>query len=377
MIKILQYHIGNIKGGVENYVRQNYRFIDKNSFQFDFLTYDDKKLDFEDEFKNLGARFYRIPNKLNYIGYILFFRKIRKESGAEILHLNLSWCSFYILLAAKFSGFKRIVLHSHSSSIERDNKKLRKRKTITHNIFKQFLPYIATDFLACSELAAKWMFPKSILKNKRYKIAKNAIDLDKFVYNQTVRNQKRYELKIDDECFMVGHIGRFCYPKNHEFLIKIFNEIVKENPNSKLLLIGGYTEKDRYIFEKMQNLVKNLNLENKVIFLGTRDDISELLQIMDCFVLPSLFEGLPITAIEAQTSGLPSFFADTITTEIGISNLANFISSNETPKFWAEEILKCINQKRFSPVEEIRNAGYDIKEEVKNMEKFYKEILEK
>ena len=376
MIKILQYHISNVKGGVENYLCQNYEFIDKNNFQFEFLTYDDK-LNFQEHFENLGAKFYKIPKKLSYIKYILFFKKIKKSTGIKILHLNLSWLSVYILLVAKFSGFNRVVLHSHSSNVAITNGAKKIRKVISHNILKKFLPYIVTDFLACSELAAKWMFPNSIIKNKQYKIAKNAIDLDKFTYNEVMRQQKRDELKINNDCFVIGHIARFCYQKNNEFVIKIFNEIIKLNPNSKLLLVGGYQEKDKTIFEKAQKLVDELNLTNKIIFLGKRNDVVELMQAMDCFILPSLFEGLPIVGVEAQASGLPSFFADTITTEIGISNLANFISLEKEPKFWAEEILKTKRQKRFSPIDEIRKAGYDIKEEVKNMEKFYKEILEK
>lgn len=374
MIRILQSSVANAKGGLTHYICQNYINLNKTLLQFDFITHD-KKLSFENDFIKSGAKFYRLPRSRNFISYILALKKLKKEH--RIMHIHLAYNNPLPILATKIVGFDKIILHAHANGFEETKFIQRTLKKILHNVGKILSPYLVTNFLACSDISAKWMFSNSIFKNKRYEIAKNAIDLDKFAYNEIIQKQKRDELNIADDCFVIGHVGRFCYPKNHKFILEIFNEIVKKNPNSKLLLVGGYIEKDRHIFENTQNLVKNFNLENKVIFLGKRDDISELYQAMDCFVFPSIFEGFGMVALEAQASGLPTFISDCLSKELVISNLANFVSLQKKPDFWAEEILKTKEQKRFSPIKEIRKAGYDIKEEIKNIEKFYKGILEK
>ncbi len=171
---------------------------------------------------------------------------------------------------------------------------------------------------------------------------------------------------IEAETFCVGHIGRFTYQKNHEYLLKIFAEVLLKRPNSKLVLIG-----DGDNLQNIKDLVKEKKLYDKILFLGNRKDVPELMQIMDCFVLPSRFEGLPIVGIEAQTAGLPCFFADTITKELGITDLAHFIPLQVTPKEWVEQILQNSNIDRKDMSKEISAAGYDIKTEIKNMEKIY------
>ena len=362
-MKMLQYAVGNAKGGLTQYILQNCQYINRNKFQNGLISFE-KNLDFKEEYLKLKIDIFTLSNPLKIIKYMKELKQIKKNDY-NIMHIHLSYNKFLILLEAKLLGFT-VILHSHSTGIERNGILYDIVKISSHYIGKLITPLLVDKYLACSHLAAKWMFPKHIIKSQNYVIAKNAINIDTFIYNQIKQKQTRENLKISNNC-----VGRFSYPKNHIFLVKIFSEIVKKNEDSKLLFIGGYTNKDKHIFDNIQNLVKTLNLENKIIFLGKRNDVFDLFQAMDCFVLPSLFEGLPIVGIEAQTSGLPTFFSDKITKEVGVSHLANFISLEKEPKFWAEEILKCKNQKRFSPIEEIRTAGYDIKEEIKNMEDFY------
>ena len=169
----------------------------------------------------------------------------------------------------------------------------------------------------------------------------------------------------------MGHVGRFSYQKNHEFLIEIFNEIHKILSEAELLLIGDAVEDKTYL-NKAKQKVKDLGLEENVKFLGIRNDVPELMQTMDCFVLPSRFEGLPMVGIEAQAAGLPCYFSDVITEEVKITDLVNFISLNKSPKFWAKEVIKSRNFKRKDISNKIIEAGFDINTEINKIEKFYK-----
>lgn len=287
-MKILQYMVINEKSGLTNYILQNFNYIDKDKFEIAILSRHEK-LDFMEEYQNRGAKFYILQSPIKFFSFTKNLKSIKKD-GYNVIHINLSYNNFIILLAAKIAGFKTIILHSHSTNI--DEKTLYKRviKTIIHRIGKILTPFLATDYLACSHLAAKWMFSDKIINNKFYSVIHNAINLDDFVYEKSKKEQKLKEFNINNNCFIVGHIGRISYSKNQEFLLKVFCEIVNINPNSKLLIIGGYVDKDKILFEDMKKLTNELNLNDKVLYLGKRNDVKELMQIMDCFVLPSLLK---------------------------------------------------------------------------------------
>lgn len=206
-------------------------------------------------------------------------------------------------------------------------------------------------------------------KNKSFQIIHNAIDIKKYAYNKK-RGQIRKKFKLDNK-FIIGHVGSFNYQKNHEFLIDIFNNVVKMQPDSMLLLIGG-DGGNSATMDSIKEKVDELGLTDKVLFLGMRNDVPDLMQGMDCFVFPSRYEGLPLVGIEAQASGLNCFFSSTITKELGITTLAHYITLEFSPKQWAEIIISvCKNKIRKNMEKEISSSGYDIQHEIRKIEKFY------
>ena len=244
------------------------------------------------------------------------------------------------------------------------NKGNMKIALLKHNILKKILPLMTDEFLACSKLAGEWLYPEKYLD--RVKIINNGIDIEKYKFNLEIRNQLKKEMNLEEK-FVLGHIGRFSYSKNHKFLIEIFNEVQKIEKESILLLIGnGELE------EKTKDQVKQLNLEEKVIFLGTTDKVESYLQIMDVFVFPSQFEGLGLVAIEAQTAALKVIASDKVPLEAKLSDYLEYFSLNKNSKEWAEEILKYKNSyERKDMTKEIEKVGYSIKSSAKELEKIY------
>lgn len=334
------------RGGLETMIMNYYRHIDRNKIQFDFLTHRDRKKDYDDEIQSLGGRIYHLPplNPLDKKGYLKklddFFRE---HPEYKIVHSHLDCMSAYPLRAAKKYGVPVRIAHSHNTSQERNLKYLVKLYS------RSLIPKYATDLYACGEEAGKWMF-----KNRPFVVMRNAIDAQKFVYNSEIAKQKKEELGIEEK-FVLGHVGRFNLQKNHEFLINIFNEVCKQKENAVLLLVGtGELE------EKIHEKVRNLGLNEKVMFLGVREDIPELMQAMDVFVFPSLFEGLPVTLVEAQAAGLPCVVSETITKEIAIIDNMRFLEINGTTSRWVEEIEKKREREKES-YRMIEKAGFDIK----------------
>lgn len=365
-IRVLQAFVANDKGGLTGYICQNYRFIDRSKVQFDFLTFEEDKLDFEDEFQEMGARFYHIPRPSNPVAYAKSLRNILRKTKYTAVHFNMSYANFVPVIIARWLGAEKIIMHSHSTAIDDRRNGVRFVKTIIHKLGRMLMPYMADEYLACSLLAGSWMYPQNILCSGNYHLAKNAIDLKEYSYNPQIRGIYRKELSISENAYVIGHIGRFTYQKNHEFLIDVFKDVHAKRPDSKLLLIGEGPEENI-----IRNKVKTSGLAGSVLFLGRRNDVNKLFQVMDCFVLPSRFEGLPIVGIEAQTAGLQCVFSDTITREIDINGESAFLSLNRE-KEWVNTIIDLHdNPNRFPSLSPIRNAGYDIHNAVTRMESLY------
>lgn len=239
-----------------------------------------------------------------------------------------------------------------------------------HRLNKAILPRYATDYFACSKLAGEWLFPKSFLENDKVCLIHNALDLTKFLPSVTERDKVREELGIADKV-VVGHVGRFEEQKNHQFLIDIFYELSKEREDAVLLLIG-----EGPLREEIEEKVKQYGLKEKVRFLGVRSDVPRLWKAMDMFLFPSLFEGLPIVALEAQASGVYSIMADSITSEVKITDDVKFISLNQDAKYWKNEILKNMDVMQNCKDNELiknqfREAGYDIISAADELMKYY------
>lgn len=343
-----------------------YRNINRDNFQFDFLC-NTIQVAYEKEILELGGKIYKITARSkNRKKYTKELKDFFKKYSHEYNTIWVNVCSLanidYLRMAKKY-GIKYRIIHSHNS--ENMDSKLR---GILHKINKMFITKYATDFWACSNEAGKWFYNKKIMNSKHYVVVKNAIDLDKFKFNAQIRKKYRKEMKLVDN-FVVGNVGRLHFQKNQEFLIDIFCELSKKIDNATLMLVGQGEDE-----QKLKQKVKELNLENKVKFLGVRYDISNLLQVMDAFVFPSVFEGLGLALIEAQASGIQVYASkDVIPSSVKMTDELKFIELNNNPKEWADIIIdnKKERQSNSNVYKNIAEAGYDIKMETKKIEKYF------
>lgn len=354
-----------VGGGVEAVVMNYYKHIDKNKVQFDFLIDEDSTNIPYKEIEDMGGRVILIPPYQKLPKYIKNLKKVLKENQYTIIHSHINALSVFPLYVAKVAGIKTRIAHSHSTTNKKEWK-----KNLLKNIFKPFSKTFSTHYFACSTLAGKWLFSNKTYSQNKITIINNAIDIDKFSYNENIRKTKRKELNIKDNTLVIGHIGRFVKQKNHEFLIEIFNEIQKANKDSILLLAGTGP-----LVSDIKDKVKELKLTNKVKFLGQIKDADKLYQAMDIFLLPSLYEGLPVVGVEAQSAGLLTILSTSMTEETKVLKTTKFISLEETPKTWASIILKDYsNFKRKNTKLEIKKRGFDIHKEAKKLEQKYIEL---
>jgi len=345
------------RGGLETMIMNYYRHIDRSKVQFDFLVHRDFKADYDDEIEALGGRIYHlqrlVPWKKSYLNELESFFKNHPEY--KIVHVHQDCLSSVILKIAKKCGVKVRIAHSHSSSQDKNLKYLIKL------YYKRFIPKYATQLFACGKEAGDWMFGGA-----KYQIINNAIDTKLYKYNSEKRNSIRNDLKIPEDTFVVGHVGRFNAVKNHTFLLDIIAELKKQHKNSMLLLIG-----DGELRAKIEDKAKELNVTDDVIFTGVRSDVPDLMQAMDCFVFPSLYEGLPVTLIEAQSSGLPCIVSSEVPSECDKTDLVEHISLSDSLDIWAKHILNKKGNERKNYSEAIAKSGYDINVNAKGLESFY------
>ena len=357
MIRILHIVTYMGRGGLETMLMNYYRHIDRDKIQFDFLVHRDFEADYDEEILSLGGRIYHvsrlIPWSRSYREELKTF--FRKHPEYKIVHVHQDCLSAVALQCAKECGVPVRIAHSHVASQDKNLKYLIKL------YYKRKIPSYATDLLACSHAAGDFMFP-----GHSYQIMKNAIEVDRFTYNSAVRKKIRDEFGFDDK-IVIGHIGRFFPQKNHSFLIQVFAECLKREPKARLLLVGdGELRKDA------EAQVNELGIADKVIFTGVRGDVEELLQAMDVFLFPSLYEGLPVTMIEAQASGLPCVISDQVSKECIITDdLVKIQSLKNSAGVWADIVLELAAQKRVDHSEEVKTSGYDVKNAAARAEKFY------
>ena len=355
-------------GGVEAVVMNYYRHIDRNKIQFDFICDEDSTNIPYEEIEKLGGKVILIPPYQKVFKYHKELKRVLKEGKYKIVHSHINTLSVFSLFAAKCAGVPIRIAHSHSTT----NKK-EKKKNLLKQILRPFSKLFATDYMCCSELSGRWLFGNKEYDKGNVYLLNNAIDLEKFKFDENIRREKRKELKIDDDTLVIGHIGRFVEQKNHRFLIDIFNEVHKQNNNSLLLLAGQGP-----LMEEMKEKVKNLGLSDFVQFLGQRNDVAELYQAFDVFCLPSLYEGLPVVGIEAQASGLLCVFSDDMTKETKVLESTIFMSLDNTYKSWANKIVELFcKYKRNDTKEELSNNKYNIDVESKKLEKYYNELKRK
>lgn len=351
-----------VGGGVEAVVMNYYRNIDHEKIQFDFICDSDSTNIPYDEIEKLGGKVILIPPYQKVFKYQKELRRVLKEGNYKIVHSHINTLSVFPLYAAKKVGIPVRIAHSHSTTNKREWK-----KNMLKQVLRPFSKIYATDYMCCSELAGRWLFGDKEYDKGNVYLLNNAIDVDKFKYNEKVRKEKRKELNVQDDTLVIGHVGRFVEQKNHRFLIEIFDEIHKQNNNSILLLAGQGP-----LMEEMKEKVKKLNIEDNVIFLGQRSDINELYQMFDVFLLPSLYEGLGMVLIEAQCAGLPSFASTEVPKIAKVSDVLDFIDLTTPKEIWVDIILQSINNyKRNNRLKDCQKFGYDINKEVKKLENKY------
>ena len=353
-------------GGVESVVMNYYRHIDRTKIQFDFICDEDSTNIPYEEIEKMGGKVILIPPYQKVFKYHKKLKEVLKSGGYKIVHSHINTLSVFSLFAAKCAGVPVRIAHSHSTT----NKK-EKKKNLLKQVLRPFSKVFATDYMCCSELAGRWLFGNKEYDNGNVYLLNNAIDLDKFKYDEEKRKEKRKELNIEDSTLVIGHVGRFVEQKNHRFLIDIFNELHKQKENSILLLAGQGP-----LMEEMKEKVKILGLEKNVMFLGQRSDINELYQTFDVFCLPSLYEGLPVVGVEAQATGLLCELSSDMTKETKVLDTTRFISLNTSAEEWATIILDDYSKfKRHDTTSEITKNNFNIKNETSKLENEYSKLL--
>ena len=357
--------VGNAEnGGVEAMIMNFYRFIDHSRFVFDFFMHGNSSIVNKDEIEKYGGKVIEIPSIKRIFKYKKVLSQYFKQNQYDIIHSNINTTNFVPLGIAKRAGIKVRIAHSHSTS----NKKEHIRNLIK-NILRPFSKINATHFFTCSEKAGIWLFGKRLYNSGNVKLISNGIDLDNFSFNKEIRNKVRNELGFKNGEFVVGHVGRFKKQKNHEFLIKIFAELQKMNSNTGLILLGE---------GKRETMIKETVEKEKlcnVIFLGAVLNPFDYYNAMDCFVLPSLYEGFPVVGVEAQANGLKTFFSTDVTNEAKLLESTEYLSLKDGPQVWAQHINNFINQNRVDRSNLQLSNQFDIKSICNNIGSYYIEFI--
>ena len=317
-----------------------------------------------------GSQIYElgVDEKLNLVAHEIkaniAYYKFFKSHDYKIVYADTENALRAVhLLMARLAGVPVRVLHSH-------NTQLQTRSRVSHFIaraLRHLFRFSATHYFACSDLAAQWLFPPSVCRKKNYTVLQNGVNLNQFRFNPQVRSQLRAKLGIRDNQLLLGHVGRFMPQKNHGFLLEIFAAVAEKKPEARLMLIGDGAHR-----ADAERKAAELGITGKVLFIGSVENVSDYLQAMDMFVMPSLFEGLPVTGIEAQAASLPCIFSDTITRELGITDLAEYLPIDEGVSPWVNRICCADAASLRRDVEnQIVRAGYSIDHTAAQLREFY------
>lgn len=355
------------QAGIESFLMNVYRRIDREKVQFDFLVLRNENEFFDEEVKELGGVKYWVhSDKKNTLLRILDesrqIEKFLKKNPYDVVHIHYTTpLRAPYLHAALVSGTSCRIYHSHSAYVSGKSK----IKYLIYSYMRGRIQKWGTHFFACSHAASKWMYPTDLLAKGQDTVIPPGLEIDKFKYNSQLREKIREELGIGDE-FVIIHTGRFTEQKNQSFLVHLFSELKKTEPNSKLLLSGVGPMQ-----EEVKELAKALGVGEEVIFLDVKPEIFPYLDAADVYVMPSLYEGLPLAAVEAQCSGLPCIMSNLITEEVALTENVDFLSLGDSSEIWISTILKYKDHIRKDESETIKKCGYDIDDIAKKMERFY------
>lgn len=348
-------------GGVDKYLLSFAESIRSNQVKIDFLT-NKKNENLENELEKSGSKLYEVANlKHPFLQYKQILA-ILKQNKYDVVYFNISTAiSFIGPYAAYKAKINRRIIHSHSSGNDCENFVKRGILNSIHRICKLFLYKFANEYYGCSKAAGYWLFPAKIVNSNSFKMIYNAVNLNKFRFDAEMRKQMREQYKVN-ECLVIGHVGNFVYQKNHSYIIKIFSKIARRDSSARLLLIG-----DGKLYDEIKKKVKKLGLDEKVMFLGKCSDVAPLYQMMDIFILPSHFEGLPIVGVEAQATGLKCLFSNKITEEVRLTEEVRFLSIRKNT---VDQWVECIeNEKNYNRSENVfleEGSLYDLKKQKEN-----------
>lgn len=365
MIRILQVVSNMDRAGIETMLMNYYRHIDRSQVQFDFLCNKTKPGDYDAEILAMGGRLFHTPglNPFKYFKYLRYMKKLFLEHPEyEIIHAHNDAFVVYSLYAAKRCGIPIRISHVHSSGFPKNY------KILLSYICRMLIPFTCTHKWACGKKAAQFYYGDKAYKNSDFHIHHNAIDLKKFTFDSDIREAIRGQFDLRD-CYVIGHVGRFDAVKNHPYMLDVFAKVYEQEKNARLVFLGEGPN-----MEDIKSKAERLGIGNAVIFMGSVNNVYEWYQAFDVFIMPSFWEGMPVTGIEAQAADLPCIFSDTITDEVKVLDSCKFMSIKGDPSAWAEEILHIASAHtpRKDRTFEIRNAGYDIEIEAANLLKTYK-----
>jgi len=354
-------------GGKKNLVMEYYRHIDREKIQFDFICDSDSQSIPESEITSLGGRIYIIPPYQHIWANMHALKKICKTNNYKILHAWNSTMNLFSLKVAKDLGIPVRISESLSMGHKSD------KKNILKLILRKMSRLYATHYMSCGEDCGRWQFGDELFDSGKVDVFKTVINTKSNQFEPELRERTRKRFGWDDK-FVVGHIGRFTAQKNSIRLIEIFSEVVKKEPNSVLCLIG-----DGDLKEEMVKKISELGIDNNVDYLGKREDIHQFYNAMDCFLLPSLYEGLPVVGLEAECCGLPMFFSSEVTKEADACGLGYFIELEKSNEYWASKIISAMKKNiplRRSYSKEVANKGFDSLNESFRLQNYYCRAVE-
>lgn len=366
MVRVLHSVSNMDRAGIETMLMNYYRHIDREKVQFDFLCNKRKPGAYDEEIQKMGGKIFHTPglNPVKYLKYLKCMKELfETHKEYEIIEAHNGALGVYALHAARKNRIPVRIFHAHGASITKDWKlplKLFCKSKLEKNLTHRF---------TCGIAAAECYFGHKVVEKQKYEFVPNAIEVERFVFNRDIREKLREEYSLQNK-FVIGHVGRFMAQKNHMFLLKVFSEYLKYNAEAVLVLLG-----DGELLEAVKEKVKELNIVENVIFVGNVPNANEWYQAFDLFVLPSVWEGLPVVGVEAQAADLPCIFSDNITREIGFSEKAAFVSTEVSMQVWVETIEKMKTySERYDATELITKNHYNIYEEAKILQNRYLEL---
>ena len=366
-IRIL-YVLGGImaQGGTEAFVMNYIRNFNREKLQIDIVQCGNGKGIYDEELKKIGSKIFYLPVKSKHpVEFSNELKNICTKGKYQIVHGMMDTMNVWCLKIAKKSGVPVCISHSHNTQVQSNNI----LKKSFNNLIKKKISKYSDYLLACSKAAGHWLYGE----NSNFLVIKNGIDYNKFKYDVEKREYYRKLYKIDDK-LVIGHVGQFREQKNHMFLIEVFNEIHKIDKNSVLILIGTGP-----LLNEVKEKINELDLTSSVIIINGSNVVNELLNMFDCYLFPSLYEGLSIALIEAQTNGLRCFTSTSVSSESNVLNKVSFLDLNLSPVDWAVSILneKSSFNNRVIERKDLNDSGYDIYYAAKKMENFYIESVMK